>query len=219
LLHHNRRSSGACCFQVSKILWPSLAELRLRLQNGLQPELCQTVYFAPAPSVELPLGPLAASTREEEPQNVAPHGSSGCFIATVIFAPRFRCARLLPRYPDHFARSASSRRCGCGKPGGGWRGRLPEAAWRRAGRAAGGVRGGRGQLRAADGAAGCRGRAADGAAGCRGRAADGEASCGLCGRRAGQLPWRRLAGSEEAGDEHGGWCGEFGWQGVQGIRR
>ena len=119
--------------------------------------------------------------------------------------PRFRCARLL-RYPGHFARSASSRRYG--KPGGGWRRRLPEAAWRRAGRAAGGVRGGRGQLRAADGVAGCRGRAAD-----------GEASRGLCGRRAGQLPWRRLAGSEEAGDEHGGWCGEFGRQGVQGIRR
>ena len=61
-------------------------------------------------------------------------------------------------------------------------------------------------------------RAADRAAGRRGRAAAGEASCGLCGRRAGQLPWRRLAGSEEAGDEHGGWCGEFGRQGVQGIR-
>jgi len=53
----------------------------------------------------------------------------------------------------------------------------------------------------------------------RGRAADGEASCGLCGRRVGQLPWRWLAGSEEAGDEHRGWCGEFGRQGMQGIRR
>ena len=170
-----------------------LAELRLRLQNGHQLELCQTVYFAPARSVELPLEPLAASTREEEP----PKRSSARLLRLLHrdchLCPRFRRARLLPRYPGHFARSASSRHCGCGKPGGGWRGRLPEAAWRRAGRAAGGVRGGRGQLRAADGAAGCRGRAAD-----------GEASCGLCGRRAGQLLWRRLAGSVEAGDEHGG---------------
>ena len=30
-----------------------------------------------------------------------------------------------------------------------------------------------------------------------------------------QLPWRRLAGSEEAGDDNGGWCGELGRQGCR----
>ena len=187
-----------------------LAELRLRLQNGLQPELRQIVYFAPASSVELPLEPLAASTRDEEPQNVAPRSSSGCFIASVIFALGFAAlasSRVTPvtsHDPLAQGTAAAASRVADGAAGC----RRPRGGWRRAGRAAGGVRGGRGQLRAADGAAGCRGRAAD-----------GEASCGLCGRRAGQLPWRRLAGSEEAGDEHGGWCGEFGRQGVQGIRR
>ena len=71
----------------------------------------------------------------------------------------------------------------------------------------------------ADGAAGCRRPRSGGRGELREACAAGEASFGLCGRRTGQLPWRRLAGSEEAGDEHGGWCGEFGRQGVLGIRR
>ena len=207
MLHHNRRSSGPCCFQVSKILWPSFsapAPAPKRAPAGVLPNgvFCTSSQRGAAPGA-----PRGFHTR-----GGAPKRSSARLLRLLHrdchLCPRFRCARLLPRYPGHFARSASSRRCGCGKPGGGWRGRLPEAAWRRAGGAAGGVRGRRGQLRAADGAAGCRGRAAD-----------AEASCGLCGRRVGQLPWRWLAGSEEAGDEHRGWCGEFGRQGVQGIRR
>ena len=146
------------------------------------------MYFALAPGVELPLKPLAASTREEEPQNVAPRGSSGCFIATVIFAPGFaalassRVTLVTSHDPLPQGAAAAASRVVDGAA----------ACWRPRG-------GGRGELREA--------------------CAAGEASFGLCGRRTGQLPWRRLAGSEEAGDEHGGWCGEFGWQGVQGIRR
>ena len=105
-------------------LRPSLAEL-----------LCQTVYFAPAPSVELPLEPLAASTREEEPQNVAPRGSSGCFIATVIFAPGFAAlasSRVTPvtshdPLPQGAAAAASrvaDGAAGCRRPRGGGRGQL-----------------------------------------------------------------------------------------------
>ena len=132
--------------------------------------------------------PLTASTREEEPQNVAPHGSSGCFIATVIFAPGFAAlasSRVTPvtshdPLPQGVAAAAS---------------------------------------RVADGAAGCQRPRGGGRGEVREACAAGEASCGLCGRRAGQLPWRRLAGSEEAGDEHGGWCARVQEAGVQGIRR
>ena len=96
------------------------------------------MYFAPAPSVELPLEPLAASTREEEPQNVAPRGSSGCFIATVIFAPGFAAlasSRVTPvtshdPLPQGTAAAASrvaDGAAGCRRPRGGGRGELREA--------------------------------------------------------------------------------------------
>ena len=70
---------------LPKLVRPYLAGLRL--QNQLQPEPCQKVHFAPAPGLELPLEPLAASTREEEPQNMAPSG------------PASRPRPLVPLYP------------------------------------------------------------------------------------------------------------------------
>ena len=95
------------------------------------------VYFALAPGVELPLKPLAASTREEEPQNVAPRGSSGCFIATVIFAPGFAALAssrvtpvtshdLLPQGAAAAASRVADGAAGCRRPRGGGRGELRE---------------------------------------------------------------------------------------------
>ena len=171
------------------------------------------MYFAPAPSVELPLEPLAASTREE-PQNVAPRGSSGCFIATVIFAPGFAAlasSRVTPvtshdPLPQGAAAAASrvaDGAAGCRRPRGGGRGELREAC------AAGEASCGRRMARPAAEAAQWMARPA---AACAGGA---QGSCCGGGLRA---PWRPET-SMEAGDEHGGWCGEFGRQGVQGIRR
>jgi len=45
------------------------------------------MQFAPAPGLELPLEPLVASTREEEPRNVSPSGSAS------------RPRQLFPLYP------------------------------------------------------------------------------------------------------------------------
>ena len=54
------------CASTQEKLRPSLAELRLRLQNRLQPEPCQTVDSAAASRPELHLEPLADFTRETE---------------------------------------------------------------------------------------------------------------------------------------------------------
>ena len=63
ILHRARPRATPSRIRACRKCRPCLAGL----QERLQAEPCQTVVLAPAPGLEPPLEPLAASTREEEP--------------------------------------------------------------------------------------------------------------------------------------------------------